>query len=404
MRIVCLCPHFDPDTAPTGHVMSRIVRELAARGHEAHVVTALPWYRDHAIEPGWTGRLVRRQSTDWGSITRVHPFPGGDRRNLPRRALGFLGFSLLAGIAGLRAGGWFRRVDAVIAMSPPLTLGLAGWAAKLAHRAPLVFNIQDVFPDAAVETGAITDRRVIAVARWLERICYRRADAVTVLSTDLADNVTGKVGSRHRSKVRVIPNFVDTVRAPSDGAGDAVPARAGDRRRAGRHVRRQRRLLAVARDARRRRPGHPGGHVRDQRSGRGPPAARSRRSRSRQRPIRRPPTRRPAQRGAGDRRRPRRAAASRARSGERPVQDLLDPRRRSSRRGGDRRRLRGQPDRDHHAAAASWSPPTTPRRSSRASGPCSAPPISVPAWGGPDEPGSRSRRPPARRRPPTRSS
>jgi colanic acid biosynthesis glycosyl transferase WcaI len=219
MRIVVLCPHFDPDTAPTGHVMSRIVEGLAARGHEAHVVTALPWYRDHAIEPGWGGRLARRQRTAWGSITRVNPFPGGDRRNLPRRTLGYVGFSFLVGTAGLRAGGWFRRADAVIAMSPPLTLGLTGWAAKLAHRSPLVFNIQDVFPDAAIETGAITDRRVIAVARWLERVSYHRADAVTVVSADLADNVRAKVGPRHRSKVRVIPNFVDTTAIhPSDRA------------------------------------------------------------------------------------------------------------------------------------------------------------------------------------------
>ncbi|HWM21303.1 MAG TPA: glycosyltransferase family 4 protein [Ilumatobacteraceae bacterium] len=217
MRIVVLCPHFDPDTAPTGHVISRIVVELASRGHDVHVATALPWYRDHALAPGWTGRLVRVQRTDWGSVTRVTPFPGGDRRNLPRRALGYVGFSLLVGIAGLRAGGWFRRADAVIAMSPPLTLGLTGWAAKLAHRAPLVFNIQDVFPDAAVETGAITDRRVIAVARWLERVSYRRADAVTVLSTDMADNVSAKIAPRHRPKVRVIPNFVDTAALhPSD--------------------------------------------------------------------------------------------------------------------------------------------------------------------------------------------
>jgi colanic acid biosynthesis glycosyl transferase WcaI len=219
MRIVVLCPHFDPDTAPTGHVMSRIVGELAARGHEAHVVTALPWYRDHAIEPGWSGRLARVQRTDWGSVTRVHPFPGDDRRDVLRRALGYVGFSMLVGVAGLRAGGWFRRVDAVIAMSPPLTLGLTGWVAKLAHRAPLVFNVQDVFPDAAIETGAITDRRVIAVARWLERVSYHRADAVTVLSTDLADNVRAKVGARHQSKVRVIPNFVDTTAIhPADRA------------------------------------------------------------------------------------------------------------------------------------------------------------------------------------------
>jgi colanic acid biosynthesis glycosyl transferase WcaI len=200
-------------------VISRIVSELAARGHEAHVVTALPWYREHAIEPGWSGRLVRQQRTDWGSITRVNPFPGGDRRDLPRRALGYVGFSMLVGIAGLRAGGWFRRVDTVVAMSPPLTLGLTGWMAKLAHRAPLVFNIQDVFPDAAVETGAITDRRVIAVARWLERVSYHRADAVTVLSTDMADNVRAKIAPRHRPKVRVIPNFVDTSELhPSDRA------------------------------------------------------------------------------------------------------------------------------------------------------------------------------------------
>jgi colanic acid biosynthesis glycosyl transferase WcaI len=219
MRIVVLCPHFDPDTAPTGHMISRIVVELAARGHEAHVVTALPWYRAHAIEPGWSGRLVRHQRTDWGSVTRVHPFPGDDRRDLLRRALGYIGFSLLVGVGGVRAGGWFRRADAVIAMSPPLTLGLTGWVAKLAHRAPLVFNIQDVFPDAAIATGAITDHRVIAVAKWLERVSYHRADAVTVLSTDLADNVKAKVAPRHRSKVHVIPNFVDTTAIqPADRA------------------------------------------------------------------------------------------------------------------------------------------------------------------------------------------
>ncbi|MGH9134976.1 MAG: glycosyltransferase family 4 protein, partial [Ilumatobacteraceae bacterium] len=223
MRLVVLCPHFDPDTAPTGHVMSRIVAELAAAGHEVHVVTALPWYRTHAVERGWSGRLVRRERTGWGSVTRVHPFPGGDRRDLVRRAAGFAGFSLLAAFAGVRSGGWFRRADAVIAMSPPLTLGVSGWVTKLAHRAPLIFNVQDVFPDAAVETGAITDRRVIAVARWLERVSYRLADAVTVLSDDMARNVMAKIAPRHRSKVHVIPNFVDTTELHP--AGRATPYR-----------------------------------------------------------------------------------------------------------------------------------------------------------------------------------
>ena len=210
MKIVVVCPHFEPDTAPTGTVMTRIVGELAMLGHELHVVTSLPWYREHRIEPGWAGRWIQTEPTSWGSVTRVQPFPGDDKSNLVRRAAGFAGFSALAGVAGARAGGWFRKADVVLAMSPPLTLGLTGWVAGLTRRAPLVFNIQDVFPDAAIRTGAITNHRVIAVAEWLERISYHRARAVTVLSDDLRANVAAKVCPSQRQHIRVIPNFVDT--------------------------------------------------------------------------------------------------------------------------------------------------------------------------------------------------
>lgn len=167
--LVVLCPHFEPDNAPTGTVITRIVRELVSLGHTVHVVTSLPWYRSHHIEAGWEGRLVRTEVTSWGSITRVHPFPGRDKANLLRRAVGFAAYSVLAGVQCLRVGGWFRRSGVVLAMSPPLTLGLTGWVVSRLRRCPMIFNIQDVFPDAAVETGAISNQRLIAAASWLER-------------------------------------------------------------------------------------------------------------------------------------------------------------------------------------------------------------------------------------------
>ena len=208
MRILVICPHFEPDVAPTGVVISEIAHRLVDAGHEVEVVTSLPWYTSHAIEPGWGGRLVRRETKPWGRITRVHPFPT-DKRNIPARAAAFAGFTVLAGIVSLFPR---RRPDVVLAMSPPLTLGLAGWVAARIRRVPFVFNIQDVFPDVAVEVGAITNRRVIRMLRWLERFTYRRADAVTVLSDDLRDNVEEKLAGRGGTEVRVIPNFVDTGR------------------------------------------------------------------------------------------------------------------------------------------------------------------------------------------------
>lgn len=210
LRLIVLCPHFEPDMAPTGVVMTRIVHELAARGHELHVVTSLPWYRKHQVETGWAGALWRVEKTNWGSISRVQPFAGQTKSNLLRRAVGFILFSYFVGVRALFAGRFWRRVDGVLAMSPPLTLGLIGWHTKLFRGGKLVFNIQDVFPDAAVETGAISNQRVIAVASWLERISYQRSDSVVLLSDDLANNVQRKLDQKFHKRIKVIPNFVDT--------------------------------------------------------------------------------------------------------------------------------------------------------------------------------------------------
>ena len=215
LKLIVLCPHFEPDTAPTGVVMTRIVHELAKLGHEIHVVTALPWYREHRVESAWshTTWSTRTTPTTWGTVTRLNPFAGDDKKNLWRRALGFIGFSVISVVAGLKAGrvrGSKDHVDAVIAMSPPLTLGLSGWLIAKGRRAPLVFNIQDVFPDAAIETGAITNSIVIKASQWLEKLSYRAANVVTVLSDDLRNNVAAKLPRSQNKKIVVIPNFVDT--------------------------------------------------------------------------------------------------------------------------------------------------------------------------------------------------
>jgi len=209
VRILVLCPHYAPDVAPTGTEMTAIVNELAAQGHQLHIVTALPWYRLHDVEPAWRGRPWRTERTPWGRITRVHPFPT-DKSNLRARALGFAGFIGLSSVFALCSR---HRPHVVFAMSPPLPIGVAGLAVARLRRAPFVFNVQDVFPDVAVELGLLTDRRVIRAASAIERFAYRRADAVTVLSDDLRDNVLAKIGpqKRRRTRVAVIPNFVDTV-------------------------------------------------------------------------------------------------------------------------------------------------------------------------------------------------
>ncbi len=205
MKLVVVTPHFTPDLAPTGEVITRVVEELGKRAHEIEVITSLPWYREHRVEPGFGGRPWRHEDTPWGRITRIHPFPAADKGNLLKRGAAFAGFSAIAAALGSRG----PRVDAVLAMSPPLTLAATGWAIARRRGGSFVFNVQDVYPDVAIELGVLRSRRAIAAAHRVERWFYDHADALTVLSADLRDNVARKTAHPHR--VRVIPNFVDTA-------------------------------------------------------------------------------------------------------------------------------------------------------------------------------------------------
>jgi colanic acid biosynthesis glycosyl transferase WcaI len=203
VRILAVLPHFAPDSAPTGTIGSRLIEELGNLGHHIDVVTSLPWYEHHAVEPQWRGRIVRREKKQWGTITRVHPFPTGDKKNIPKRAVGFAAFC--AATAGYASIG--RGVDITFAMTPPLPMAATGWLAALGRRAPLVLNVQDIFPDVAIELGILQGRRVIAAASILERWSYARCAAVTVLSADMRRNLAAKM--RHPERLEVIPNFVD---------------------------------------------------------------------------------------------------------------------------------------------------------------------------------------------------
>ena len=120
MNIVVLCPHYFPDVAPTGDVMTSIATQLVARGHRLHVVTSLPWYEHHKVEPGWDQhKVLHHTDLDWGRITRVNPFPTADKANIPARAVSFGGFTAVAGLAAAVLHGDVQAEEALLAGLDP---------------------------------------------------------------------------------------------------------------------------------------------------------------------------------------------------------------------------------------------------------------------------------------------
>jgi colanic acid biosynthesis glycosyl transferase WcaI len=115
--------------------------------------------------------------------------------------LSYTFMSILAGLISPRA-------DVILCVNPPITVGFSGWLVRLAHRAPMVFNVQDVWPDCLEIIGQVKSRLLLAVFRRLEKLIYRVSSRITVLSGGMKQNlVTKKVPEK---KITVIPNWADT--------------------------------------------------------------------------------------------------------------------------------------------------------------------------------------------------
>jgi glycosyltransferase involved in cell wall biosynthesis len=101
-----------------------------------------------------------------------------------------------------------RRVDAIVASSPPLSVGSVGAALALRHRAPWVFDVRDLWPDAAVALGQLEPGALLNLAERLERRLYRSASAVTVTTEPWKADIEARGGA---GKTTVIPNGTDAT-------------------------------------------------------------------------------------------------------------------------------------------------------------------------------------------------
>ncbi len=95
----------------------------------------------------------------------------------------------------------------VFATSPPLTIALPAIAAARRHRAPLVFEVRDLWPRAPIEMGALRNPVARRLAEAMERRAYKAAAHVVALSPGMADGVAAAGVPRER--ITVIPNASD---------------------------------------------------------------------------------------------------------------------------------------------------------------------------------------------------
>jgi colanic acid biosynthesis glycosyl transferase WcaI len=203
MRILLLTLYFAPDVAANAVIMTELAEELIRMGHQVTVVTAFPHYAGNVIDARYRGRLVQHEEYRGIQIMRTFLYTSPRKNRFGVRLLNYTSFNLLSTLASILSG----PQDVILAPSPPLTIGLGAWIISRFKGVPFVYNVQDIYPDIAVGLGVLTNPTVIRLSRWMERLVYNKAIAVTVLSEGFRRNLLAK--GVPTDKLHVIPNFVD---------------------------------------------------------------------------------------------------------------------------------------------------------------------------------------------------
>lgn len=202
MRILIYSYNYYPEPIGIAPLMTQLAEGLAHRGHEVRVVTGMPNYPQRRIYKEYRGKFYITEERNGVTIQRsyvwIKPKPG-----LIDRVILDGSFVLTSFFQALR--GW--RPDVILLTSPPLPVAIPAAILGRIYRCPVVLNLQDILPEAAVQVGLIRNKFAIRVFEALERFSYRSATHISVIADGFVENLLSK--GVCPEKMTCIPNWVD---------------------------------------------------------------------------------------------------------------------------------------------------------------------------------------------------
>ena len=199
MRVAILSQYYDPEPVPKAGEIARALRE---RGHEPFVITGFPNYPSGKLYDGFKLKLIRREVRDDVPIIRTFEFPYHGK-NILGRILNYGSFVLSAPLGAL----FMKKPDVMYVWHPPLTVGIAALLISAIRRVPFVYDVQDIWPEGAVWSGLMRDGLLVRTMSVVERLIYRRAAHILVVTEGARQNLIGKgVPADH---LTVMPHWVD---------------------------------------------------------------------------------------------------------------------------------------------------------------------------------------------------
>lgn len=194
---------FSPDGVSTAYLYNDIALRLQQKEYEVVVLSTTPHF--NIVQ-----EQVEKQPMKWKvwGFCKVSKFNGITVLHVPQkkfkstllRLFGFIYWHIVSFFIGLT----IKHVDLILSPSPPLTVGWMNLGLAKLKGCKVVYNVQEIYPDILKLKGGL----VLKFLRWMEHKVYNGSDAVTTIDKVFHNTIVDRF--EDKSKLHIIPNFVDT--------------------------------------------------------------------------------------------------------------------------------------------------------------------------------------------------
>lgn len=206
MKIAVLGINFSPELIGISVYTTEMCQYLSSKDHRVTVFTGFPYYPSWEKPTKYRYRLYRNEKLGEIDIRRSYLFVPKSVRTFTR-ILHELSFMISSLINLLLA----PKPDILIAISPPLGLGLVAYAISRIKRVPFVFHVQDLQPDAAVQLNMLHPGFILNTLYTFEHFIYSKATRVSAISNNMGEKIKRKLDSKQgvEHKVFTFRNWVN---------------------------------------------------------------------------------------------------------------------------------------------------------------------------------------------------
>ncbi len=205
MNILLIHQYFLELDDAGGSRFNEMTKQWSEEGHRITVLSGMMHANGKEKRQEYKGKYFVQKIQDGVFVWRCHVSEAYNS-GFVGRLWGYFSFVFSSVWAGL-----FRateKYDVILVTSPPLFVGITAYILSKIKKIPFVFEIRDLWPESAIDTGVVTNKFIIKFAYWFEAFIYRKAKLINVLTPAFRDTLIAQKGVP-KDKIIFIPNAAD---------------------------------------------------------------------------------------------------------------------------------------------------------------------------------------------------